>query len=168
VLRAAFQTLIIALATVSPVHLRADGRFILSGRDGRGHNFDISWLRGEVVAITFASRYTREQVSYVNEALLQHMRHGESEVITVVDLVGVPKIAYGYVRRRVAQADQLGRIRHLIDDGRIRQQLQVRPEHDVDILVVDKQGVLRGRYSGGRQLGEALQLIEKLRSNRSE
>jgi hypothetical protein len=116
------------------------------------------------VAITFASRYTHEQVARINEALLQHMANGDSEVVTIVDLVGVPRIAYGYVRRRVAAADQAGRIRHLVDDGQLRQRFQVQPERDVDILIVDRQGILRGRYSGEGQLEEALQLVDELKS----
>jgi hypothetical protein len=87
-------------------------------------------------------------------------------VVSIVDLVGVPSLFHGYARRKVAEHDQEGRIRHLIDEqGRLRRAFQVQPDKRVDILVIDRGGALRGRYTGRQQLDEAIRLIDQLRAS---
>lgn len=135
----------------------------LQGHDGRGRAFDLASLRGRVVAITFASRYTAHEADRIHAALLAHAAQGGLEVVNVVDLVGVPSLFHGYARRKVAEHDRPGRILHLVDEhGRLRRAFGVEPAHRVDILIIDRHGALRGRFAGQAELAQALRLLDTL------
>ena len=134
----------------------------LSGSDVHGKRFDLSSLRGQVVAVTFTSRYTQGEAHKINKAL--STRAGSSfAIVTVVDLIGVPSLFHGYAKRRIADEEQRGPVHHLLDeDGHIRQSFDAQPDRHVDIVVVDKDGSLRGRFRGVQHLGEAEALIDEL------
>jgi hypothetical protein len=157
------RTLLLLLLCAGPA---AGGQLVwLNGADGHGRPFDLRSLRGQVVALTFTSRYTRDEAHKINEALGAHIDR-DFAVVTVVDLAGVPSLFHGYAKRRIAAEENRGRIRHVIDEnGRLKQSFGVEPDKRVDILVIDKEGTLRGRFSGERQLTDAQQLIDQLRQS---
>jgi hypothetical protein len=131
----------------------------IQGLDGRGHPFDLSAMRGQVVAITFASRYTREEADRVHAALLSR----EAVVVSIVDLMGIPSWFHGYARRKAAEHDLAGRIVHVIDErGDMKRRFSAEPQHRVDILVVGPDGELRGRFESN-ELDAVLRLVEQLR-----
>jgi hypothetical protein len=139
------------------------GPIDLRGHDGLGREFALADLRGQVVALTFVSRYTRDESARINNQLSARAR--EVAVVTVVDLIGIPSFAHGYARRRIAEADAAGG-RHVVDDqGALRRALGAQPDKQVDIYIIDRDGTLRGRYVGERQLPEALRLVDALRSS---
>jgi hypothetical protein len=141
-------------AYAQPVALRA--------ADARGRPFDLGALRGRIVAITFASRYTHKEADEVNRALAER----GTIVVNVVDLTGVPSIFKGYAKRRVAEHDEEGRVVHLVDDGGdMRRRFQVEPTRRVDIVVVGPDGEVRGRFVGAADLGRALTLVDGLRAS---
>lgn len=128
--------------------------------DGNGRPFDIASLRGNVVAVTFVSRYTQDEAARVNEALGSR---SDVKVVSVVDFIGIPGFVHGYARRKVAEAD--GRVQHLCDEhGVLRQRFGAHPDKRVDIFVVDRAGMLRGHFVGAQQLEAALRLIDEVRS----
>lgn len=142
-------------AEAQPVALRAP--------DARGRPFDLEALRGHVVAITFASRYTHKEADEVNRALAAR---GGTVVVNVVDLTGVPSIFRGYAKRRAAEHDEEGRVVHLVDDGGdMRRRFQVEPTRRVDIVVVGPDGEVRGRFVGTAELARALSLVDTLRAS---
>lgn len=137
----------------------------LNGPDGHGHPFDLRSLRGQVVAVTFTSRYTKDEAHKINEALSARTG-GDFSVVTVVDLAGVPSVFHGYAKRRIAAEENRGAVRHVVDeDGRLKQSFGVEPDKRVDILIIDKDGSLRGRFSGEKQLEDAVRLIDQLRQS---
>jgi hypothetical protein len=83
-------------------------------------------------------------------------------VVSIVDLVGVPSFAHGYARRKTAEADRQSCVRHLVDDGALRERFGARPAERVDILVIDRAGGLRGHFAGERELEQALRLVDAL------
>jgi hypothetical protein len=157
-------SLLLALATGGRVH--ADGHEVvwLRAQDGHGRPFDLQRVRGQVVALTFASRYTRDEADRVHAALLNHAAEGDMVVVNVVDLMGIPGIFHGYARRKAAEHDREGRIIHVVDEeGELRRNFQVDPRKRVDILVLDREGTLRGRFAGAGQLEDAIRLVDQLR-----
>jgi hypothetical protein len=134
-------------------------------RDGHGRPFDLQQLRGHVVALTFASRYTRDEAERVARALKPRVVAGDVEVVSVIDFAGVPSFLHGYVKRRVAEHDR-GGMHYLIDEqGHLRRAFNVEPDKRVDIIVIDRAGATRGRFSGARQVDDALRLIDVLRAS---
>ena len=137
----------------------------LNGADGHGRPFDLRSLRGQVVALTFTSRWTKDEAHKINSALGARVDR-DFAVVTVVDLVGVPSLFHGYAKRRIADEENRGRIHHVVDEnGHLKQTFGVDPDKRVDILVIDKDGTLRGHFSGSGQLQEAQQLIDQLRQS---
>jgi hypothetical protein len=136
--------------------------------DGHGRPFDLQQVRGQLVALTFGSRYTRDEAARINETLASHALGGDLIVISIVDLAGVPSFAHGYAKRKVAEHDQQGRIQFLIDEqGRLKQAFKADPQRRVDILVLDRDGALRGRFVGRQQVEDAVRLIDELRTSRA-
>jgi hypothetical protein len=122
--------------------------------------FDFATLRGHVVALTFVSRYTRDESARVNEALL---RHADIKLVTVVDFVGIPSFAHGFARRKVAAAE--GPVLHLCDEhGDLGRRLGAQPGKRVDIFIIDRDGQLRGHFTGAAQLLQAEQRLDEVRS----
>jgi len=135
----------------------------LSAADGRGRSFELSSLRGNVVAVTFVSRYTQDEAARVNEALGSR---SDVKVVSVVDFVGIPGFVHGYARKKVAEAD--GRVQHLCDEhGALKRQFGAHPDKHVDIFIVDRDGGLRGRFEGQQQLEAALRLLDEVRTSQA-
>jgi hypothetical protein len=157
-------TLTLALSGFSTAN--AQGSLItLRGWDGHGHAFDLTQLRGSVVALTFTSRYTQEEALRVHGALAGRR---DVKVVSIVDFVGIPSIAHGYARRRVAEADgDGGRVIHLCDEkSQLRGAFGAHPDKRVDIFVIDREGGLRGHFVGA-QLSEAMRLVDAVRTTQA-
>jgi hypothetical protein len=160
--------LLLILALVAPLHATAQ-EIAFTAQDGHGRAFQMERMRGQVVAITFASRYTREEADRIHTVLLAHAAVGDMVVVNVVDLMGVPGIFHGYARRKAAEHDREGRIVHVIDEhGDLRTRFQADPRQRVDIIVVDKEGQLRGRFCGAGQIEDALRLVDQLRTQSAQ
>jgi hypothetical protein len=152
----------LALLVAQPVLAAPHDEVWLAGSDVYGRPFDLRSLRGQVVVLTFTSRYTQSEAHKINQALSTHAGVGLT-VVTVVDLVGVPSLFHGYAKRRIADEEERGRVRHLLDeDGHIRSHFGAEPARHVDIVIVDQEGALRGRFRGEQQLGAAQALIDQL------
>ena len=155
-------TVALALAISTPGFADVGPMVWLKGWDGRGQAFDLQSVRGRFVALTFCSRWTKDEAAKVHGAL---SGRGDVLVVSVVDFAGVPNFARGYARRKIAEHDQQGRILHLVDEqGGLKRAFQTDPERRVDILVIDRDGSLKGRFSGEKQVPDALRLIDQLRS----
>ena len=161
------KTLVLSsLLTVSTAAVAQPQVVWLRAQDGHGRMFDLERVRGQVVAITFASRYTRDEADKIHHALLNHAAYGDMVVVNVVDFVGIPGMFHGYARRKAAEHDLEGRIYHVLDEqGELRRAFQTDPGKRVDILVLDREGALRGRFVGERQLEDALRLVDQLRTS---
>jgi hypothetical protein len=163
----AVRTLLLGLTLALGLTGPAFGRQLvwLNGADGHGRPFDLRSLRGQVVAVTFTSRYTKDEAHKINQALAARVDR-DFAVVTVVDLVGVPSLFHGYAKRRIADEENRGPVHHVVDEnGHLKQSFGVEPDKRVDILVIDKDGSLRGRFSGEGQLTAAQQLIDQLRQS---
>lgn len=135
----------------------------LRGWDGHGRPFDLATVRGRVVALTFCSRWTKDEAAKVHDALATRAG-GDVMVVSVVDFAGIPGFAHGYARRKLAEHDQQGRIVHLVDEqGGLKRAFQTDPERRVDIFVIDRDGSLKGRFYGEKQVGDAVRLVDLLR-----
>jgi hypothetical protein len=111
--------------------------------------------------VTFVSRYTQDEAAKVNDALTSR---SDVKVVSIVDFVGIPSFVHGYARRKVAEADD-GRVQHLCDEhGVLRKRFGAHPKKYVDIFIVDRDGLLRGRFEGARQLDDALRLLDEVRA----
>ena len=164
--RSTVLSLLVAVTLgVMPHVANAQGTLVaLQAADGRGRLFDLSTLRGQVVAVTFVSRYTQDEASRVNDTL---GARSDVKVISVVDFMGIPGFVHNYARRKVAEAD--GKIQHLCDErGELRRQFGAHPDKHVDIFVIDRDGNLRGRFEGATQLTDALRLLDEVRNARAE
>ena len=153
--------MLILLLLGTPAAALAQGPLMaLHAPDARGRAFDLSSLRGNVVAVTFVSRYTQDEAARVNDALGARR---DVKVVSVVDFMGIPGFVHGYARRKVAEAD--GRVQHLCDErGALRRQFGAHPDKHVDIFIVDRQGGLRGHFEGQQQLESALRLLDEVRA----
>jgi hypothetical protein len=149
-----------ALVAWMPMAQAQEPAVSLHGQDGRGQAFDLASLRGQVVALTFVSRYTQDEAYRIHEALA---KHGEVKLVVVVDFTGIPGFAHGFARRKLAQAD--GRIQHLCDEkGELGRRFGAQPGKRVDIVIVDRDGQLRGHYTGLSQLTQAERRLDEVRS----
>jgi hypothetical protein len=159
------RTIVTLLFLSCAVAAHAQGPvFALQSADAHGRSFDLSSLRGNVVAVTFVSRYTQDEGQKVNRALGSR---GDVKVISVVDFTGIPGFVHGYARRKVAEAD--GRVQHLCDEaGTLGRRLGAHPSKHVDIFIVDREGGLRGRFEGQGQLGMALRMLDEVRSSSAQ
>jgi hypothetical protein len=151
----------LAAAAAAPSSANETLRVWLRGFDGRGQAFDLANVRGKLVALTFCSRFTKDEAAKVHGALTQS---GDVMVVSVVDFAGVPSFAHGYARRKIAEHDLTGRLVHLVDEqGGLKRAFQTDPERRVDIFVIDRDGALRGRFLGEKQVNDAIRLIQQLR-----
>ena len=160
------MSLALMVAVAAPSPLRAQGPAVaLQAADARGRRFDLASLRGNVVAVTFVSRYTRDEAARVHDAL---GARDDVKLVAVVDFVGIPGFVHGYARRKVAEADN-EHIQHLLDEhGDLGRRFGARPDKRVDIFVIDRGGGMRGHFEGARQLDDALRLIDELRTATAE
>jgi hypothetical protein len=135
----------------------------LHGFDARGREITLGSLRGQVVALTFVGRKTRDTGTDINDDLSKLAEPGRMSVVSVVDLEDVPHIGHGTALNKIAESDRPGLI-HLVDDhGGLKQSFSVDPTREVTILVLDRDGAVRGRFEGEAGLPAALKLIEQLK-----
>jgi hypothetical protein len=151
------MALTLAAAAFSTAHADGAGPVSLRGTDGRGQAFDLTALRGNVVALTFTSRYTQDEAERVHGALTGR---AALKVVSVVDFVGIPSVVRGYARRKIVERD--GRVLHLCDEqSALRGPFGARPDKQVDIFIIDREGGMRGHFVGA-QLADALRLVEAM------
>jgi hypothetical protein len=136
----------------------------LHGFDARGRQITLGSLRGQVVAVTFVGRKTRDEATDINEDLARLAEPGRMTVISVVDLEDVPHFGHKSALQKIAESDRPGLVHLVDDDGRLKQAFSVEPARQVSILVLDRDGAVRGRFEGEAGLPAALKLIEKLKA----
>jgi hypothetical protein len=132
--------------------------------DGEGQPYDLRSLRGQVVVLTFGSPATREELARINLMLEAQVRPRDVAVVSVIDFSTIPGLFHGYARRQVADSQRTQRVKLLVDErGSVRQPLRVLSDRVVHMLVLDRQGAVRGRFRGERELSEVLRLTAELR-----
>jgi hypothetical protein len=142
---------------------RADAPPAPAGTDGLGHPFRLDETRGGLVAVTLASRYTRHEAERVNAYFEPLAARGALHVVSVIDFMGIPSLFHGYARRRIADAARRSPIRFIVDEeGRWRSFFQARPESRVDVILIDRDGNLRGHFAGEAELAAAGDLLDHL------
>ena len=130
--------------------------------DPDGHPFALASSRGRPVALIVVSRYTRKDAERINDVLTP-LAGRNVEVITAVDFMGIPGLFHGFARRKIREAQRRSPIRMLCDEhGQWRRFFGVAPDKRVDILVLDRDGTLRGRFAGPKEVHAALDLIRTL------
>jgi hypothetical protein len=115
---------------------------------------------GRPTVLVVVSRYTRQEGERVT-ARLSAARdiHGAC----VIDFVGIPRLFHGYARGKVTQGSAGSPLSFAVDaDGSMRSELGLDPKHQVELVVLDSAGVMRGHYVGEVQLDAALQAARKL------
>lgn len=153
-------------APAAPIALAAPTPVAIVGYDAEGHPFELATRRGQVVAIVLLSRYTRKPAAPVQDALSRLVQPGQVEVISVVDMIGIPGIFRGMAKRKVLAGSRGSVMRFLVDDhGTWRAYFGAQPDRQVDILVLDRAGVVRGHFVGPESLPQAQQLIRRLQSD---
>jgi hypothetical protein len=141
---------------------RASAEVWLKSWDAHGNAVELREYRGKVVALTFASRHTQEEATEVNDTLAENAGD-DYQVLSVVDMADIPDFGRGSARKRIAEADRPG-LQHLVDDrSRLGRAFGTDPRKEVEILVIDKNGDLRGRFDGLRDLAAAQKRIDELR-----
>ena len=140
----------------------------LHARDANGKPFRLESQRGKVVAVTFASKSTKDELAKIDQALAQ--RSGRDfEVVSVIDFENVPGVGKEIARKKVAEHDRPGEVKLVIDpEGELARSLNADPKSRVDILVIDKRGTVRGRYNGTSGLAAAEKKIAQLRRRSSK
>jgi hypothetical protein len=137
----------------------------LHGFDAHGREVTLGSLRGQVVALTFVGKDTRDEGKDINDELNELAEPNKMTVVSVVDLEGVPGFAHGTAMKKIAESDRTGLV-HLVDDqGRLKQAFDVDPTKQVTILVLDREGAVRGRFDGEMSLVRAKKLIEQLKAS---
>lgn len=161
--------LFLGLPTPTPAQERQRHPVVLTGQDPGGHPYHLESDRGQVVAVVTLSRYTSKEAGPVQDALGAEVQPGKVVVLSVIDLVGVPGIFQGMARKKVISGAQGSRLRFLVDNQEVwRHAFSVLPDKRVDILVLDRGGILRGHFVGLQQLGAAQRLIHMLRDAPAE
>jgi hypothetical protein len=134
----------------------------LKSWDAHGNPIELREYRGKVVALTFASKHTQDEATEVNDELAD-LAGDDFQVVSVVDMADIPEFGRGSARKKIWEADRPG-LQHLVDDrSRLGPAFGVDPKRQVEILVIDKNGELRGRYDGLRELPAAQKQIQDLR-----
>lgn len=134
----------------------------ISGTSAQGHAFRLDDDRGRVVAITLVSRYTRKELERINAALVSELGP-DVKMVTVVDFMGIPRLFHGYARRKVVEGTLHTPVQFLVDDrGSWRTALGAAPDKRVDIIVIDRDGELRGHFVGAGEIEPARRLIREL------
>jgi len=155
----------LALAFLLAVTAGASAEVWLKSWDAHGRPVELRDLRGKVVALTFASKHTRDEATEVNEELAD-LSDDDAQVLSVVDLEDVPDFGRGTARKRIAESDRPG-LQHVVDErGSLPRAFGVDATRRVAILVIDKSGELRGRFDGLRDIQQAERLIEQLKKER--
>jgi hypothetical protein len=138
----------------------------LKSWDAHGRPVALSDYRGKVVALTFAGKHTRDEATEVNDEL-SDLSGDDAAVLCVVDLEDIPEFGKGTARKKIADSDKPG-LQHVVDErGALPRAFNVDPRQHVSILVIDKNGDLRGRFDGLRELPQAEKLIKELKEEPS-
>ena len=154
--------LLVALLVMAAVAAKA-APVQIAGFDARGHAFRLSDLRGDVIAVTLVSRWTRKELQKVNARLITRIAPARMAVVTVVDFVGIPKGFHDYARKQIVAGGKKSPVHFVADDrGVWGSYFGARPDKRVDIIVVDQRGEVRGHFVGAAQTQAALQLIDRL------
>ena len=136
----------------------------ISGARAGGGTVRLDEARGRVVAITLMSRYTRDELQRINRALEPEVGP-DVRMVTVVDFIGIPRLLYGLARSRVAAAAVDPAVEVVVDDrGSWRASLGAAPDKQVEIIVLDQRGELRGHFVGVAEVDAARRLIRDLRA----
>jgi hypothetical protein len=163
-MRILWTTLALAVLTGSAF---AGERVSLRARDANGKPFTLASQRGKVVALTFGSRSTKDELAKVDEALAKQSGR-DFEVVSVIDFENIPGIGKGMARKKVAAHDRPGEVKLVVDpDGGLARSMNVDPKSHVDILVIDRHSRLRGHYKGTSGLAEAEKKVAHLRRHHS-
>jgi hypothetical protein len=158
--------LLFTLVTLGPARA-GDQLALLRATDAHGQPLDPAKLRGEVVAVTFCSRYTQREVAGINDRLQAAARPGDSEVVSVIDFDGIPHLFHDYAKRKVRESEKPGGVKHVLDeDGKLKRVFNTDPRRRVDILVLDRDGTVRGHFIGAGQVDDAVRLMNDLRRSR--
>ena len=137
----------------------------IDGVRAKGGTVRLDEERGRVVAITLMSRYTREELERINGELKSAVGP-DVQMVTVVDFVGIPRLFHSLARSRVAAGAVDPAVEVVVDDsGSWRASLGAAPERQVDIIVLDQRGELRGHFVGMQQIESAKKLIRELRAS---
>lgn len=121
--------------------------------------------RGNVVVITVVSRYTEKESYYVNWRLGTRLRDGDFRMFTVIDFIGIPRFGFIYniARKRILKETAGSPIEFICDTTeKLRTTLNADPRNRVDIIVLDRDGIVRGHFNGAREIEHALKLIDEL------
>jgi hypothetical protein len=147
--------------------------------EGPGPNWE--WhqtdkLHGNVVVITVVSRYTKKESYFVNWKISSKLINNKNlKMMTVIDFIGIPHsgFVYNYARHRIINEtsrvnNQLimqgaSPIEYICDVSEtLRNTLNADPRHRVDIIILDKNGEVRGHFYGASGIADAIKLIEQL------
>lgn len=136
--------------------------------EGPGPNWE--WhqtdrLHGNVVVITVVSRYTEKESYFVNWKLGTRLRDGDFRMLTVIDFIGIPRFGFIYniARKRISKETAGSQVEFICDTTeKIRDVLHADPRHRVDIIVLDRNGMIRGHFNGAQEIEQALKLIDEL------
>jgi len=129
--------------------------------EGPGPNWE--WhqtdkYHGSIVVIVSMSRYTEREAREVNWSLT---RLGGVKLFTIVDFAGIPHFLYNYARHRIIR--KIRRSEVICDfDQRLSSQLNTDPRHRVDIIVLNKDGEIRGHFKGAVEINSVIKLIDEL------
>ena len=146
--------------------------------EGPGPNWE--WyqtdkLHGNVVVITVVSRYTEKESYQVNWRLGTRLKDGDFRMVTVIDFIGIPKFSFIYniarnrILKETTKANEelvkhnVSPVEYICDMNMVlRGPLQSDPRHRVDIIVIDRNGEVRGHFNGIREIDQAIKLIDNL------
>jgi hypothetical protein len=158
----------LVVAFVFGVSSAATAETWLKSWDAHGRSVQLSDYRGKVVALTFAGKHTRDEATEVNDELAE-LAGDDAVVLSAVDLEDVPDFGKGTARKKIAESDRPGVLQHVVDDrGTLARAFNADPKQSVAILVIDKNGELRGRFENGlRDLPQAEKLIRELKDEPS-
>lgn len=130
---------------------------------------------GNVVVIVVVSRYTQKESYFVSWKLGTRLRDGDFRMFTVIDFIGIPRFGFIYdiARKRIlketSQSNQelakhgVSPVEYICDmKETLRDKLDADPRHRVDVIVLDKDGKLRGHFDGGKEIDRAIKLIDEL------
>src|SRR5690242_15861138 len=108
------RKLVVALAVVCGLSSLARAEVWLKSYDAHGRPVELRDLRGKVVALTFASKETRDEATEVNDELAD-LAGDDAVVLCVVDLENVPDFGRGTARKKIAESDRPG-LQHVVDE----------------------------------------------------
>jgi len=164
-----------SLAIATPLKIEGPDPVRMASNSGE-------WIKsndylGEVVVITVVSRPKEKESYFVNWKLGIRLRNSDFRMITVIDFINIPHsgFLYNFARNRIIKETTIVNndltkrgvppIKYICDvQGVLRTKLGADPKHRVDIIVLDKNGEIRGRFNGAREIDATIKLIDQLTS----